>query len=107
MPLYVLHLRERDHLVQDVEGTPFADLQSARTEARQAIRDIVAEHLESGEEVRLRTVEICDDQGNHVATVSLAAAISAVIPVSEDTFETDLSNYLDSDAARCSDIVNR
>lgn len=107
MPKYFLHLRERENLLRDLEGAEFEDLNAARDEARQAIRDIVAEHIAAGQELRLRTIEICDDKGNHVATVSLAAAISAIIPVSEDMFEVDLANYYDSDAARCSDIARR
>lgn len=105
MPKYFLHLRERDELVRDVEGAKFDDLNAARDEARNAIRDIVAEHIASGQELRLQTVEICDDKGGHVATVRLAEAISAIFPV--ETFEADFSNYLDSDAARCSDVVSR
>jgi hypothetical protein len=105
MPMYFLHLRERDHLVRDLQGANFKDLQAARDEAERAIRDIVSEHIAAGEELLLRTIEICDDEGNHVATVNVAATIRVTIPVSEDLFEVDLANYIDSDAARCADIV--
>lgn len=105
MPRYFLHLRERDELVRDLEGAEFVDLDVARDEACQAIRDIVAEHIATGEKLMLRTVEICDDQGKHVATVKVAAALQDTLPVSDDMFEVNLSNYIDSDAARCSDII--
>ncbi|WP_051679961.1 DUF6894 family protein [Pseudorhizobium marinum] len=107
MPKYFLHLRERDDLIRDLEGANFVDLNAARDESRQAIRDIVAEHIAAGEELTLQTIEICDEQGNHVATVSVASSISPTILVSQDTFESDLSKYFDTGAARCSDIVRR
>lgn len=104
MPKYFFHLRELDQLVRDPEGGVFEDLESARDEARRAIRDIVAEHIAARINLRLRTIEICDDRGNHIATVTVPSALRNIIPVSEDMFDVDLANYLDSDAARCSDI---
>ncbi|HEV7436522.1 MAG TPA: hypothetical protein VGO22_16895 [Pseudorhizobium sp.] len=105
MPKYFLHLRERDALIRDLEGAELKDLDAARNEAVHAIRDIVAEHIATGEKLMLQTVEICDEEGKHIATVKVAAALQDTMPVSDDMFEVNLSNYVDSDAARCSDIV--
>jgi hypothetical protein len=107
MPVYFLHLRERDDLVQDLEGAEYGDINAARDDARQAVRDIVAEHIANGQELMLQSVEICDEQGDHVATITVAESISPTIAVSQNTFESDLSNYFDTDAARCSEIVRR
>lgn len=85
MPTYFLHLRERGRLVRDLEGVALEDLNAAQEEARQAIRDIVAEHIACGEELLLQTVEICDEHGNHVATVSVAASISPTLPSAVDS----------------------
>jgi hypothetical protein len=95
MPRYFLHLIERDDLIRDIEGAEFVDLDAARDEAVESIRAIVADHIASGEKLLLRTIEICDDKGNHLATVKAASALRDILPISEDAFEADLSNYGD------------
>jgi hypothetical protein len=52
MPRFHLHICNQDGLVRDEEGLDLADLNAAREEARQAIREIVAGHINSGEGVR-------------------------------------------------------
>jgi hypothetical protein len=101
MPRYHLHLRFRDRLVKDEEGAELPDLEAARHEARQTLRDLAAEDISAGRSLRIRSVEICDEDGRDIATVSVAAAISATLPVSEDTFEIDLRRYYDSKYNPC------
>jgi hypothetical protein len=52
MPRFHLHIRNQDGLVRDEEGLDLPNLNAAREEARQAIREIVAGHIISGEGVR-------------------------------------------------------
>jgi hypothetical protein len=101
MPRYHLHLRFHARLVKDEEGSELPDLDAARHEARQALRDLVAEDISAGRPLRVRSVEICDEDGQDIATVSVAAAVSATFPVSEDTFEIDLRRYYDSQFNPC------
>lgn len=107
MPRYFLNLIERDDLIRDLEGTEFVDLDAARDEAVASIRAIVADHITSGEKLLLRTIEICDDKGNHLATVKAASALRDILSISEDALDADLSDDLDSNAARCGDILRR
>jgi uncharacterized protein YoaH (UPF0181 family) len=101
MPTFYFHIRQRDNMVNDEEGVDLPNLTAAREEARQALREMVAAHISAGEEVRTVAIEICDGHRNDLATVSLASAISATFPVSEDTLEVDLKKYLDSGYNPC------
>jgi hypothetical protein len=101
MPTYYFHIRKADTIVNDEQGVDLPDLAAAREEARQALREMVAGHVSAGEKVRILAIEICDDRRNDLATVTLASAISATFPVSEDTFEVDLQKYLNSGYNPC------
>ncbi|MBW6425690.1 hypothetical protein KX729_30320 [Rhizobium sp. XQZ8] len=92
MPTYYLHLREQGDTIRDLKGAVFADIQAARDEARRTLRAIVAEHLYSGETLRIRSIEIHDEMGAKVDAVSLASAISAVIPIAEVVAEIELGS---------------
>ena len=96
MPEYFFHIRKRKGLVPDPEGLILPDLNAAREEACNGIRQMVAAKVAAGEEADVIGIEICDDQHNDLATITLAAAISATFPVSQDTFEIDLTKYLAS-----------
>ncbi|TDK36982.1 hypothetical protein E2F50_08740 [Rhizobium deserti] len=85
MPHFYLHVRSTDGLATDPEGADFRDLEAVRKEARKGMRSLVADALFSGKELLVRSVEITDDQGNALGQVTLAAAISGVIPV-DDAF---------------------
>ncbi len=87
MPRYYLHLRERDGMIADQDGIDFPDLQAAMADAKQSIREMVAERIASAEELDIRSIQICDETGRDVGTVTLAAAISATIAIPEEAFE--------------------
>jgi hypothetical protein len=95
MPKFFFHIRKPGGLISDPEGLELPDLEAAREEARDGIRQMVAANVLAGEEPQVLGIEICDDRRRDVATVTLAAAISATFSVSQDTFEIDLKKYLD------------
>jgi hypothetical protein len=103
MAKFFFHIRKRGRLISDPEGLELPDLDAAREEARNGIRQMVAAKVVAGEEADVVGIEICDDQHNDLATVTLAAAISATFPVSQDTFEVDLKKYLDIDYNPCAE----
>ena len=101
MPKYFFHIRKRAGLLTDPEGLKLPDLNAAREEARNGIRQMIAAKVAAGEEADVVGIEICDDQHNDLATVTLAAAISATFRISQDTFEIDLTRYLISHDNPC------
>jgi predicted dinucleotide-utilizing enzyme len=92
MPHFYLSVRSVSTSVEDLEGADFADLEAARQEARDGIRSIVADALFSGREVLVRSVDITDDRGLMLERVTLAEALSQVIPVDE-AFVRELQSY--------------
>ncbi|MFN7103243.1 MAG: DUF6894 family protein [Pseudorhizobium sp.] len=101
MPLFYLHVRTASGLIQNREGSELPDLDAAKVVARQGIRDIVAEHIAAGEPLDLQGIEVCDDAGRDIATVTVADAISQTIKIPEDSFPTDLTKYLNSQYNPC------
>jgi hypothetical protein len=73
MPKFFSHFRKTGALINDPEWLEFPDLDAAREEASDGIRQMIAAKVVAG-----------DDQRNDLATVTLAAAISATFPVSQD-----------------------
>jgi hypothetical protein len=85
MPLLYLHVHSKDGFVEDLEGAEFEDLRAARQEARDGIRALVADALFCGKELLVRSVDITDNEGTQLEQVTLAEAISGVIPI-DDAF---------------------
>ncbi|CDZ66606.1 Hypothetical protein NGAL_HAMBI2605_48820 [Neorhizobium galegae bv. orientalis] len=81
MPKFFFHFRERDTYVEDIEGSRCDTIEVARNEAIGTMRDIICDHLTAGTEVLLRRIEISDDTGTVVGTITLSDGLSGVIPV--------------------------
>ncbi len=80
MPRYYMNLRDQDGLTQDLEGDDFPDIVHARDDALFAAKQMVAELLKGGrtlEDALSRTIEITDDSGEVLATVSFADGAAA------------------------------
>ena len=76
MSRYFLHLRYADQsVVEDPEGLDLPSLQAAEEEALHGIRDLVAADIRGGHEVTLNAIVIADNQGRHLATVPVRAAL--------------------------------
>jgi hypothetical protein len=77
MARYYLHVRERSSaLLQDPDGQELDDLASAKSEAIESARDLMAECLRSGRPLGLdRTMVVADENGATVAEVSFEAAL--------------------------------
>jgi hypothetical protein len=80
MQTFYFHLNYLRDLIADPEGSELPDLEAAKTEARQGIRDIAAECLRARREFTLWSVRICNEQGHLLAEVLVAEALSEVIP---------------------------
>jgi hypothetical protein len=69
MPYYFFHVREGADLSHDGEGQELPDLESAQTEAVNAIRELIGERLLHGGEIDGRHIEIADKKGRVLAIV--------------------------------------
>lgn len=69
MPLFYLHIRDGDKLVEDPDGSDLPDLEAAHSEALKGARGILAEMLRKGEVLDGQTIEITDEAGAVLAVV--------------------------------------
>ena len=64
MSLLYFHIKEGDEVLLDEEGSDHPDLEAARAEAIEAIRQIVGDAVMSGSPLRLdREMQVADDAG--------------------------------------------
>ena len=62
---YFIHIITHEERIIDPDGGEFADLASARAEASQSARDLMAEELRCGRPVPFAwKVQVADDEGN-------------------------------------------
>lgn len=78
MPRYFFHLREREDHVPDEEGIELADLDAADRLAVRGTRELLASAVLRGELPLSHTLEIADQRGDVLRTVSFAAAVTLV-----------------------------
>ncbi|CDZ65550.1 Hypothetical protein NGAL_HAMBI2605_38230 [Neorhizobium galegae bv. orientalis] len=81
MQRFYFHLNYLHDFLADPDGSDYADLAGARSEAHQCIRDLAAECLRSGEEFKLFGIRICNAEGDTLDEVFVRDALATVIPV--------------------------
>jgi hypothetical protein len=73
---YFIHIVTDKERIVDPDGGEFADLASARDEASQSARDLMAEELRKGRPVPFTwLVQVADDEGNVLFTVPFARLV--------------------------------
>jgi hypothetical protein len=73
---YFIHIVTDTERLIDPDGGEFADLASARAEASQSARDLMAEELQCGRPVPFSwRAQVADDDGNVLLTVSFARLV--------------------------------
>ncbi len=77
MPTYYFHIQHADYVVPDPDGETFPDLDAAREEAGEALRELVARSRSNQPELP-EAIEIRDAQGHLVAEVHIDAAIPQI-----------------------------
>lgn len=75
---YFLNIRRNGVLLADPDGTEAVDITAARAEAVAAARELVAERLKRGEVLNGDAVEISDEDGNLIETVSFMSVFRSV-----------------------------
>ena len=76
MARFYFHIREGVDLIEDDEGTDLPSIDRAREQAIGSARELFADAIKSGRELRVDAIVIADEDGNQVATV----AITDVLP---------------------------
>ena len=80
MSRYYLHLRDfKGDLVEDEEGWDFPTLAAAKEYALSSMRDLAAEAIRRGVEVRTEAIIVGEDHGAHLAAVPIVAALPPAI----------------------------
>ncbi|WP_105383517.1 DUF6894 family protein [Neorhizobium alkalisoli] len=90
MARYYFHLREGEVLIEDLDGVEVANLEAAKSEAREAMRENIAEHLTAGRQLTFTSIEIRDELGQALAKISVLDALTGVVPfdILEDAWRT-------------------
>jgi hypothetical protein len=63
MPKFYFHVRNGSELIEDPEGMELPNVVAARAEAIQAARDILAEKVRFGSDLKGELFEIWDENG--------------------------------------------
>lgn len=69
MPVFYLHIRDGDDVVEDPDGSDLPDIEAAKEEARVSARYIIAEMVRAGKIIGNLQFEIVDEVGNLCATM--------------------------------------
>ena len=75
MPRYYFHIRSADGLIRDPDGTDLPDLPSARLEAEQAARDLLATLLKAGQVLDGQAFEISDENDTVLERIPFRSVI--------------------------------
>jgi hypothetical protein len=79
MQIFYFHLNHLRELIVDPDGSELPDLEAAKSEASQGIRDIAAECLRARREFTLWSVRICNEEGDLLAEVLSPEALNEVL----------------------------
>ena len=75
MKQFFFHLRRGDDTLLDLEGSALADYSSARREAEQSVRELLANAIKSPYDKIPDTLVIADEEGIELGTVSFGAVL--------------------------------
>ncbi len=76
----LLHVRDGEAVVEDLEGGNFPDVAAAHAEAIASLQEIVADRLEADAKPGSLQVEICDGAGRLLAVISSKAVLHWLQP---------------------------
>ncbi len=74
MPRYFFHVYD-DIIAEDEEGTELPNLAAARLNALRGARDLIAEQVSRGYIVRSHWIDVVDEQGEKVLTITFGDAV--------------------------------
>ncbi|WP_092990059.1 hypothetical protein [Rhizobium sp. NFR03] len=81
MQKYFLHLNYLRECVQDPDGAELPDLETAKSDARDTIREMAADALRAKRKFTLTSIRVGSESGQLLAEVSVAETLAEVIGV--------------------------
>jgi hypothetical protein len=75
MPVYFFHVKHEEGPDEDFEGMSFDNVEKAITSAAEILRDVIADELRAAREIDIASIEITDQTGTVIATVTVADAV--------------------------------
>jgi hypothetical protein len=78
MPRYYFNIIAGDGIREDLEGTELPSLEDANAEAIEDARTLMSDAVLLGQDISSRRVEICNEAGDVLLTVSFKDAIKPV-----------------------------
>jgi hypothetical protein len=76
MPWFYRHIRQGVQLIHDTDGIELTDLDAARADALEGIRDILAEAIKRGTDVPLDdAIVITDEAGRELMSIPFIEAL--------------------------------
>jgi hypothetical protein len=97
MPQYYRHIQQGGNLIQDPDGVELPNLDAARTEALDGIRDILAACTKRGEDDALDDVIVIDEAGQELLTIpfpeALPQRLHQALPTQPDHSRTPIAEH--------------
>lgn len=75
MPRFYFHVRHSEGRDEDLDGTHFEDIEEAKVDAMRCLREMVADNLRAAQTVDIAAMDIIDQRGVILATVSIDEAV--------------------------------
>ena len=80
VPRYFLHLQRHDECIPDEEGQEFRSVLEAEAAAKAALCEIAGDHLKASQQIILEAIDIADDEGRPLGTVTTVEALEPLLP---------------------------
>lgn len=75
MPRFYFHVRHSEGCDEVLDGTHFEGIEEAKVDAMRCLREIVADNLRAAQPVDIAAMDIIDQRGVILATVSIDEAV--------------------------------
>jgi hypothetical protein len=84
MPRFYFYLKEAGRMVSDEEGLELASAEVARAEAMDAVREILARSVRTGEDSEVEALIVTDADGHPIMSVSLKEVLLDSLKTTKD-----------------------
>ena len=75
MPRFFLHLKSGDALIEDIEGSELPNPEAARKQALWGAREMLADTIRGGDDLRVEAFVIVDEQGRQLVSVPVTEVL--------------------------------
>ena len=79
MPRFFLHLKCGNALIEDFEGSELPNPEAARTQALRGAREMLADAIRGGNDLKVEAFVVQDKHGREVMSVSITEALPGTL----------------------------